>query len=425
MILNIRHILLFFFVSLFFYTPFNYTGITPLPILIATILFFINILSIYKLKIPKFNLLDFSLIFFLIYLILNFLLNIDQIYLNLNHLIAYNAVIILYYFTIRISFYNFAGNNFDLYLDYLTYALIFIIFFGILDYILLQKHILYEDFLPITQANTISGFIYDSKFQVISAFWARPRGLFPEPIILAYAVLSIAPVVLAYIYYYKKSLNYVLLFISLVLIVLLSRSAAGIFSFIIALFFTSLLYMHRLKLSFKVRKLDIFLVCITISLLLISYNLFYNYVIHFLNVIYGKLVFLNNDSLSVSASSRIDRWVFVVEYFFNSNLYNMLFGYGPGYESAGGLEGGSTVNWYLNILVDYGLFGLLLIAFIFIGSLKNILSCDHHNMKFSMTFCLIFCFVNLVTHTGFYFPFLWIILILSNLTPIIKSNENS
>ena len=131
MILNIRHILLFFFVSLFFYTPFNYTGITPLPILIATILFFINILSIYKLKIPKFNLLDFSLIFFLIYLIFNFLLNIKKIYLNLNHLIAYNAVIILYYFTIRISFYNFAGNNFGLYLDYLTYALIFIIFFGI------------------------------------------------------------------------------------------------------------------------------------------------------------------------------------------------------------------------------------------------------------------------------------------------------
>ena len=73
--------------------------------------------------------------------------------------------------------------------------------------------------------------------------------------------------------------------------------------------------MHRLKLSFKVRKLDIFLVCISILLILISYNLFYNYVIHFLNVIYGKLVFLNNDSLSDSASSRIDRWVFVVEYF--------------------------------------------------------------------------------------------------------------
>ena len=162
----------------------------------------------------------------------------------------------------------------------------------------------------------------------------------------------------------------------------------------------------------------------SVLLILISYNLFYNYFIHLLNVIYGKLVFLNNDSLSVSASSRIDRWVFVIEYFFNSNLQNMLFGYGPGYESAGGLEGGTTVNWYLGILVDYGLLGLLLMGLIFISSLRNILSSDHHNMKFSMTLCLIFCFINLLAHTGFYFPFLWIILVLSNLTPVKQSNEN-
>ena len=128
-----------------------------------------------------------------------------------------------------------------------------------------------------------------------------------------------------------------------------------------------------------------------------------------------KLVFINTDNLSISASGRLERWQFTLDYYLNSGIYRILFGNGPGYESAGGLEGGTTVNWYLNILIDYGLIGLLFIIFVFLGAFKNILKNNNKSIKFLLMLSLIFCAINLMTHTGFYFPFLWIILVLTNL----------
>ena len=122
---QLRSILFLFFVSLFFYTPFNYSGLTPICLIISIILLLTLFLK--NIKIPKINLVDISLFSFLIYLPINAVINIDQIFLNYNHLFAYYAVIILYYFTLRLWIFNYLGNNFNLTLNYLSIGFILIL----------------------------------------------------------------------------------------------------------------------------------------------------------------------------------------------------------------------------------------------------------------------------------------------------------
>ena len=94
-----RHLLLLYFMSLFFYTPFNYLGIAPICLIISIVLFFSILIK--NIKIPSINLVDLFLFSFLIYLPLNALINIDEANFNYRHIFAYYAVIIFYYFTLK------------------------------------------------------------------------------------------------------------------------------------------------------------------------------------------------------------------------------------------------------------------------------------------------------------------------------------
>ena len=414
MVINIRYVVLLFFLSLFFYTPFNYAGITPLPLIIASILFFINLLKSMNIKLPKFNLLDYSLFGFLIYLLLNYLINYNETLLNLNHLYAYFAVIIFYYFTLRISIFNYLEDDLITIAKYLSLGLLLILLIGILDYILLQNKLFTEDFLPITQANKVSGIVY-SLDGIRSTIWARPRGFFTEPTILAYAVISMAPIAIAYSYYYKSNISYFIYFFLFTIIIILTRSAAGIYSLFLALLITRIIFINNIKISFKIRHINLFLLVLFVFFISLLVYFFRDDVMHFISVLYGKLVFVNSETLSISAIGRTERWFYTLYYYTNSDFLKIVFGYGPGYESAGGLEGGTTASWFLNILLDYGIIGFLLIITAFFGAAINILK-KNNEFQFWLMVSLLFCAINLFTHTGFYFPFVWLIFILTNLT---------
>ena len=151
--------------------------------------------------------------------------------------------------------------------------------------------------------------------------------------------------------------------------IILTRSAASIYSIILALF-TRLIFINRYRISFKIKKINILIIFLFLSMTIYLFYSFKWYFFHYLNVLYMKLVFINSDNLSISAQGRIERWQFTLDYYLNSSFYNMIFGYGPGYESAGGLDGGTTVNWYLNLLIDYGFIGLFIIVLAFVGAVK-------------------------------------------------------
>ena len=146
-----------------------------------------------------------------------------------------------------------------------------------------------------------------------------------------------------------------------------------------------------------------------------------NYITHYYFVMSLKLktliaYFFFTDLTGVtevtSSFQRAERWKFSINYILTSN--KLSFGFGPGYESAGGLPGGSVLNWWINVLVEYGIIGLLiLISSVFAAIYSIYINAGKY--KFSLMTSLIVCVIYLSTHTGYYFPNLWIILVLSSI----------
>ena len=424
---RLRSILLFFFISLFFYTPFNYSGLTPVCLIISVILFLTLFLK--NIKIPKLNLVDIGLISFLIYLPINAVINIDQIFLNYNHLFAYYAVIILYYFTLRFWIFNFIGNNFNLTIKYLSIGFVLICLSGILDYVLMQNWIFLHDYFPMPESNTRISGIVNSKDNWEKTIWSRARGFYTEPTLLAFAIASLGPIVLQYNLKYKSSNTFIFILLLFIISLILSRSVTAFVAIGCALLITSLLSFDLIKIKSKIKPLS-FILVISILLLIIILAAFlglynangegylsniYNYLYHYQDVTSRKLfgLFIEGNPTTLNSSiERSERWVFTISYILNSN--NMLFGFGPGYESAGGLQGGSTLNWWLNIILDYGFIGFAIILFSILGAFYNIFI-NHSEMKYSLLMSLIISVIYLITQTGFYFPNLWIILVLSGI----------
>ena len=104
------------------------------------------------------------------------------------------------------------------------------------------------------------------------------------------------------------------------------------------------------------------------------------FAIDYINVIFlGSIIFFllvtSNAALTARGDTKSYRNVLIFGFFLNILLNPLfIFGFGPGYESAGGLEGGSTLNWFLNVLLDYGLIGLFFVLLAFYGGFHNILN---------------------------------------------------
>jgi hypothetical protein len=425
---QLRAILFLFFVSLFFYTPFNYYGIMPICLIISAILLLTLFLK--NIKIPKINLVDISLFSFLIYLPINATINIDQIFFNYNHLFAYYAVIILYYFTLRLWIFNYLGNNFNLTLNYLSIGFILICLSGIIDYALMQNWIFLHDYFPMPESNTLISGIVNHKDNWERTIWSRARGFYTEPTLLAYAIASLGPIVLQYNLKYKSSNTFIFILLLFIIALILSRSVTAFVAIGFALIAAIILSIDEITINNKVKSTSFIilfsalLLTILLTLFLALYNAtgdsylsnIFNYLTHYFDVLSRKFIGLFNEELNTSTSNssieRSERWLFTISYILNSN--NMLFGFGPGFESAGGLQGGSTLNWWLNIILDYGFIGFAIILFSILGAFYNIFI-NHSEMKYSLFMSLIISVIYLITHTGFYFPNLWIILVLSGI----------
>ena len=169
---------------------------------------------------------------------------------------------------------------------------------------------------------------------------------------------------------------------------ILSRSVTAFVAIGCALIATIILSRGEIFIKNKVKQTS-FLLIITVLLLSAILTLFlaiydgtgdgyltniYNYLTHYYDVLSRKLFGLFNADVNSTTSNstieRSERWLFTISYIFNSD--KMLFGFGPGFESAGGLEGGSTLNWWLNVILDYGILGFLIILFSILGTFYNI-----------------------------------------------------
>ena len=392
----------------------NPLGVFPLWLLFSFVVCFLKKYSFSLL--PPFRLFSLS---YLLLACFSFLVNISQA--KVGHVLAY-FLFFCYYLPFFISVFRKSHSLFKILLllricSFVAFATVAIT--CLFDYLLLVVNIDYSDFIPV-----------HSNIPVMSSFTSRPRGFFAEPTEAAMALNSFIAIFLAsdstirrYFSSIQSSffINTRYLFLAYVIIMFLCRSAASFASIILSLAFAFLLdfflkpSVHSIPLKFS--KSLLFSFGFLISALSAIIFRFHDYI---LSTTSGLLLKIFLDADSASAVARSSAWVNNFSYFLNeSDITSFLSGFGPGhvsyYASLGILQG--STNWYLDILIGFGIIGLLLYICMFFTiifkSLKLI-----SPFRFWYFVAIFYTHIHLFTMTSFYhppFPFLISIVFLPQL----------
>lgn len=395
-----KNLLFLFFISTGFHTLFNPGGILPFSLILGllitlNLIFFTN----YTLDttIPKLTYLDILLFSFLLNSIFSYLLSTSN--RNVNHLFSHFTVILIFYYSIRvfISINRKFITNYII-LNSLYYAFLLISLSVILDQSLLAIGINLADYLPMETSNLLVGV----------GIFTRARGFFVEPTDLALGINTYAPIVLSFLIMLKKMKKFYIVLLLYLLILILTRSTAGFVEVFVGIFICLLdvffNFLFKKNFSFKLTKKGLNQFFLIIIFLISIFFILIEPLSTAIGEAYQKLNFTKESSGDVRAVY----WNDTLNLFFNSN--NILTGYGTGYTSFNQ----KTFNWYLTVLIENGILGFLIITFLFIFLFKKIISLKS-NLKYGFYIAAISAILHLTTQTGFYYPFLWLIIVLSQI----------
>ena len=395
----------------------NPLGVLPLWLLFSFFFCLVNKHSFSFL--PFFRLHSFS---FLLIVLFSFLVNTAQS--KIGHLIAY-----LIFFCCSIPFFNsifrkkYSFSELLIVLRLCSYAAFATVVISVLiDYFLLAVNINYAEFIP---AYTNS--------PVISLFYSRPRGFFPEPTEAAMALNAFFMIFVASnstiktLYRSVRSSFFMDTKYSLIVYIVcmfLLRSAAAFLSIILALVIATLLeYIvnnSSLTIPLKIPKSLFISFSLVISVLVSLILRFYSTISSTFSVLFLKIL-LNPESKS--ASARSSAWMDNFSYYIDkSDLFSFLFGFGPGHVSylaeLDALQG--STNWYLDILIGFGILGLLIYIIIFLSTVIKSFKIIHP-FRFWYLTSILAIHIHLFTNTGFYFPILPFLISLAFLPQLYKS----
>jgi hypothetical protein len=244
-----------------------------------------------------------------------------------------------------------------------------------------------------------------SNTLVGSGLLTRARGFFVEPTDLALGVNSIAPILLIKLFYKKNSFQFFFTLLLYLTILILTRSTAGflelIFGIILSFFIYILSFLFKSNIKFMIKKR---------SLKIISYSIFFIFFLYLLLIepilasLEEALKKLNFENLN-SSDIRLSYWEETINMFYNS--YNILTGYGTGYTTLNQ----KTFNWYLTVLVENGIFGFINIFILIIIVFFKIFNLSSP-LKYGFIISISSVFLHLTSQTGFYYAFLWLLLVL-------------
>ena len=395
-----KNLLFLFFISTGFHTLFNPGGILPFSLIFGLLITFnILFLTNYSLKFifPKLSYLDLLLFLFLTNSIISFLLSTAN--RNINHLYSHFIVIVIFYYSIRlfISIHRNYLTNFFI-LNALYYAFILISFSVIVDQTFLAIGINIADYLPMEGSNTLVGV----------GIFTRARGFFVEPTDLALGINTFAPIVLTFLLMIKKLYKFYFVLLLYLLILILTRSTAGflevfagIFICFLDLFFN---FLFKKKFSLKLTKKGFNQIILIFIFLTLIFFILIEPLATAIDEAYQKLSF----SKESSGGNRAEFWDDTLNLIYNSK--NIFTGYGTGYTSFNQ----KTFNWYLTVLIENGIFGFLLLTLLLIFLFKKIISLKT-NLKYGFYIAAISAILHLTTQTGFYYPFLWLIIVMAQI----------
>lgn len=395
-----KNLLFLFFISTGFHTLFNPGGVLPFSLIFGLLitfnLFFFTNYTI-NTTIPKFSFLDILLFSFLLNSIVSYLLS--NSIRNINHLYSHFTVILIFYYALRlfISINRHFLSNYMI-LNSLYYAFLLISFSVIIDQTFLAIGINIADYIPMETSNLLVGV----------GIFTRARGFFVEPTDLALGINTFAPIVLCFLIMTKKLNKFYIVLMLYLLILILTRSTAGfveifagIFICLIDIFFN---FLFKKNFSFKFSKKGLNQIILLIIVLTCIFFILIEPLSTAFNEAYQKLNFTKESSGDVRAVY----WDETLNSFLNSK--NIFTGFGTGYTSFNQ----KTFNWYLTVLIENGLIGFSILTLLFILLFKKIISLKT-NLKYGFYIAAISAILHLTTQTGFYYPFLWLIIVLAQI----------
>lgn len=376
-------------------TLFNYSGHTPIPLVISIVLcsfLFFNLMLLGRIKykvVPE----DLLLIFFLLVSALSVLLNFNRYQLNLNHLFSEFAVIFFYYFTIKLAFSNSkyfqSRNNFY---GVILLGTLIVFLCGLADFFLLISGTNITDILPMSQANVSAH---------VGAWFPRARSFLPEPTDYALCLNALFPIIIFNAIENGNTKKIFFLSVLYFFALMTTISTSGIVSLLLAL---SIAFIYGvLKNEVKLRSLLKYIVCYGLCFMIIFY-IFQNELMEIFSTIIFKL------TLSEESRSWISRLVAYERGIENlrMTLLSVLIGIGTGFFS--GLGEGSTHSWWLTILVEKGLAGVAIMTFL-IWFIYLRISRIKSKVKYGLLISLVSMIIHYTTQTGFYFPFFWFLMV--------------
>ncbi len=390
-------------------TLYNPKSILPfcLVVMVCISMLLIFRASTAKLKVPKLSVIDLLLLAFLVLTLTTANYNFTAHYLNLNHLIAYYSVIPLYYFTLRWALANSKYRcDVEMAGRLLHTALLFMLVTAAVDYLLLTQGINAAEYLPMESANRAVG---------IGLVIARPRGFMPEPTDLGLALNSIGPIVLGYLYSAKQTKAFHLTFWFFLIMQILTRSASAFVGLFVGIVVALLAAGIKGQLKFRISRTGLIRTVVVIGIaVIVAVNLSELLTDNFANML-SKISMADGTG---SGAQRADRWLFTLSLFCDAD--NPLIGYGTGYMSG---NHDTSYSWLFSVLVENGILGFMIILMTVFFTLVRI-SLITSKIKYGFYISLISVFVHLTTQTGFYLPFLWLILVLAQM-PWPKSSFDS
>ncbi len=310
------------------------------------------------------------------------------------HSMRYLSVIVLFYFTLLFLIEGKKMSMNSIY-KYISWGVFFVSSFTILEFF--AKNLLQFDFDAIFPRATVSEF--EATYAIMGERFIRARGTTEESGHLALYLAMFLP--FAYYYFEKYKIAYRFMLIGVIVFaLLLTFSAMGFVELIIL---TTLLLIFSLY-SNGNKKIFILLGSLVMIVALISISIYKEIDYYSLfGGIFSKIT-LENATFSYDGS-RTQRWLNAFELIREKPF----FGHGSGIASI--LYGTGSTSFYLEILVEFGIIGLM--TFFFITLLHLILVFRlQSKIKYVYLTSLIIALLHYSIISNYWYPWLWTIFVL-------------
>lgn len=365
-----------FLIAILFHTPFNPFGIFPAYIYFLVLSALVVLLNSKTYKVNLWLLI--TIIFLYTYSLTTAAFNHDEI--NPNYMVAWGIVLFGYLFLSTVILQKIQRNDVDTTLG-LTFKIYILI--SIIDYISYQFFIPLHEIFPMELRN---------RTVAVGLFYRLP-GFYEEP--TNWAGLGIGLCI-----YYMWSCNesnknkaiYVVLFI---LILIMTRSAIAIASFIAIFGSYIVITVFTDRLRDSLMKLALFV--FSLWLLLVNLEFF---------KLFSVLQKIQLNSNVSSVSGRLSGWNAAYSEWIIGTPIQQIFGRGLGYAE---LNLGSVHSWFLTLLLEQGIFGLVIVLLLIIfGITRCIGSGFQKNQAIILSFMS--QFIMLISNSQFYHPLFWVLL---------------